>query len=90
MITNNKPVIFISILLVLNILASLLQSLIIKTEINKPITYEYQIVSPLDFTFESSMNSEGESGWQATDCRRARDSVTDKMSYECIMIRKKQ
>lgn len=89
-ILDNKPVIFIGTLLVLNILASLLQSLIIKAEINKPIAYEYQVFSPSDATFESSMNTQGDSGWQVTNCRRASDRITDEMSYECIMIRKKQ
>jgi hypothetical protein len=96
-ILYNKPVILIASLLFLNILASLLQSFMTvkgisyaKEEINKPIAYEYQVFSPSDETFDSSMNTQGDSGWQATNCRRASNRTTDEASYECIMIRKKQ
>ena len=55
----------------------------------KPTSYEYQIASPSDYSFEESMNEYGEQGWQAVSCRRAIDSITDEASYECILTRKK-
>lgn len=88
-ILDNKPVILIAILLALNILASLLQSFMTVRVFNSA-QYEYQVFTPSDTNFESSMNTQGDSGWQATNCRRAKDSDTDNFLYECIMIRKKQ
>ncbi|EAW35162.1 hypothetical protein [Lyngbya sp. PCC 8106] len=54
----------------------------------KPTSYEYQIASPSDSTFEESMNEYGGEGWQTISCRRAIDSITERAGYECILIRK--
>ncbi len=55
---------------------------------SKP-SYEYTIASPSDYTFEESMDDYGSQGWEAVNCRRAKDSDTDSMMYECIMVREK-
>lgn len=93
---KSKPLLIISSLLALNIISSLLQSFITnnalnyaKQEINKPMTFQHKVVSPSDTSFSDAMNNEGSAGWQAVNCRRAKDSITDEFSYECIMIRKK-
>lgn len=49
--------------------------------------YEFKVFSPFDSTFEFQMKREGQQGWRIVSCRRASDSVTDRMSYECIMER---
>jgi DNA-binding helix-hairpin-helix protein with protein kinase domain len=67
------------------ILIAILISLVIG-QISKP-KYEYKIVSPSDISFEESMDKYGSEGWKATSCRRAQDSSTETMSYECMMIR---
>jgi hypothetical protein len=67
------------------ILAAILIGLII-SQISRP-RYEYRIVSPSDLSLEESMDRYGSEGWKAVSCRRAQDSDTDTMSYECIMLR---
>lgn len=52
--------------------------------------YEYTIASPSDYSFSESMSDYGSKGWKAVSCRRARDSVTDNMMYECVMAREKR
>lgn len=51
--------------------------------------WEYTITAPSDYDFEEAMNDLGEQGWQLVFARRARDSITDRMMYECILKRKK-
>ena len=58
------------------------------SQCSKP-SYEYTIASPSDYTFEESMDDYGSQGWEAVNCRRASDSDTDAMMYECIMVREK-
>lgn len=61
---------------------------LIFNQFSKP-SYEYTIASPSDYTFEESMDDYGSKGWEAVNCRRASDSDTDAMMYECIMVREK-
>jgi hypothetical protein len=61
---------------------------LIFSKLTKP-SYEYQIISPSDLSFEESMNKYGSQGWRTVECRRAKDSISDNFSYECIMIREK-
>lgn len=56
---------------------------------SKP-SYEYTIASPSDYVFEESMDEYGSQGWKATSCRRARDSDSDSMMYECVMVRERR
>ena len=51
--------------------------------------YEYTVAAPSDYSFSESMSEYGSAGWKAVSCRRARDSDTDNMMYECIMVREK-
>jgi DNA-directed RNA polymerase subunit M/transcription elongation factor TFIIS len=67
------------------ILVAILIGLIV-SQVSKP-RYEYKVISPSDLSFEESMDRYGSEGWKAVSCRRAQDSVTDSMSYECIMLR---
>lgn len=62
--------------------------LLIFSKFSKP-TYEYTITSPSDSKFSESMSEYGAKGWKAVECRRAKDSITDDFSYECVMIREK-
>jgi hypothetical protein len=66
------------------ILIAILIGLVV-SQCSKP-RYEYATVSPSDLSFEESMDKYGSEGWKAVSCRRAKDSTTDEMNYECIMI----
>jgi hypothetical protein len=58
------------------------------SQCSKP-SYEYTIASPSDYTFKESMDDYGSQGWEAVNCRRASNSDTDAMMYECIMVRER-
>jgi hypothetical protein len=57
----------------------------------KKTSYEYDVVSPPDSSFNESMNKYGEQGWHAVSCRRATASgQSESVSYECILVREKR
>ena len=54
------------------------------------VVYEYKIDSIPDTSFTETMNQTGNDRWELVFARRAKDSDTDKFSYECIFKRVKK
>lgn len=81
---------FIVIMLFLILLALVFEPLVERfTSPVSQTTWEYRIDSINDLHFQSEMNSLGEEGWELVFARRARNSITDEFSYECIFKRKR-
>ena len=76
--------------LLTNLLLLVLTGTQIFSLLHRP-TYEYQTVSPSDYTFEGTMNALGAKGWKTESCRRASSGGTysSSFSYECIVSRPK-
>ena len=52
--------------------------------------WEYKIVGVADLTFTEMMDQLGSDRWELVSARRAKESLTDDFSYECIFRRTKK
>ncbi|MEO0771374.1 MAG: hypothetical protein AAFY72_18465 [Cyanobacteria bacterium J06649_4] len=52
-------------------------------------SWEYEITSVADLSFDEKMDELGKEGWEFVFARRARDPITEDYSYECIFKRRK-